>query len=111
MTTETKHDPARAIPYKTLFPLGQVVATPGALDACTPQHLNACLYRHAFGDWGNVCAEDKALNDQSLIDGERVLSAYPIDPTKPAKGYGENCLWIITERDRSVTTCLLPSEY
>jgi hypothetical protein len=37
------------------------------------------------------------------VEGERVLSAYAIDESKPAKGYGENCLWIITERDRSVT--------
>jgi len=70
-----------------------------------------CLARHARGDWGNVCAEDKALNDQALKTGDRLLSAYAIDPTKPAKGYGENCLWIITESDRSVTTFLLPSEY
>ena len=39
------------------------------------------------------------------------FSAYPIDPAKPSKGYGENTLWIITEADRSVTTFLLPSEY
>ena len=70
-----------------------------------------CLARHARGDWGNVCAEDKALNDQALKTGDRLLSAYAIDPTKPAKGYGENCLWIITESDRSVTTFLLLSEY
>ena len=28
----------------------------------------------------------------------------------PAKGYGENVVWIITEADRSVTTVLLPEE-
>ena len=80
MTTE-KHDQTHVIPYKTLFPLGQVVATPGALDAATPEHLplSSCLRR-------------------------RVLSAYPIDPTKPANGYGSNRLWIITERDHLLTT-------
>ena len=45
------------------------------------------------------------------MEGERVLSAYAIDESKPAKGYGGNCLWIITERDRSLTTFLLPDEY
>ena len=45
------------------------------------------------------------------MEGERVLSAYAIYESKPAKGYGDNCLWIITERDRSVTTFLLPDEY
>jgi hypothetical protein len=39
------------------------------------------------------------------------LSAYPIDPAKPCKGFGDNTLWIITEGDRSATTFLLPSEY
>lgn len=45
------------------------------------------------------------------MEGERVLTAYAIDESKPAKGYGDNYLWIITERDRSVTTFLLPDEY
>jgi hypothetical protein len=39
------------------------------------------------------------------------LSAYPIDPGKSCEGFGGNCLWIITEADRSVTTFLLPHEY
>lgn len=93
------------------FDLGQLVATPGALDACSPAHLNACLARHVQGDWGVVSADDQATNDQALVDGDRVLSAYPIDPAQPCKGYGDNCLWIITEADRSVTTFLLPDEY
>jgi hypothetical protein len=93
------------------FPLGRVVATPGALAACTPEHLNRCLLRHFQGDWGVVSAEDQATNDQALVDGDRVLSAYPIDPARPCQGYGDNCLWIITEADRSVTTFLLPEEY
>jgi hypothetical protein len=108
MTQEIKQT---RIPYPHRFPLGQIVATPGALAACDPHHLQTCLYRHSRGDWGNTCTEDKARNDQALIDGSRILSAYPSDPAKPSKGFGENCLWIITEADRSVTTFLLPSEY
>ena len=91
--------------------MGQVVSTPGALDACKPDHLNRCLYRHSRGDWGNVCAEDAASNNEAVKEGFRVLSASPIDPAKPCKVFGENTLWIITEADRSVTTFLLPSEY
>jgi hypothetical protein len=93
------------------FTLGQIVATPGVFDACPPARLNACLARHARGDWGIVCDEDKATNDQAFVEGLRLLSAYAIDPAQPAKGYGDNCLWIITEADRSATTFLLPSEY
>jgi|SRR5271154_2981461 len=100
-----------ALAGKAKFDLGQIVSTPGALEACPPEYLTACLARHASGDWGNVCADDAALNDEAVKDGSRILSAYPIDPAKPSKGWGENTLWIITEADRSVTTFLLPSEY
>lgn len=94
-----------------LFHPGQIVTTPGAWEACTKPRLAECLIRHLKGDWGNVCKEDAASNNAAVKNGDRILSAYAIDPTKPAKGYGENCLWIITEADRSVTTFLLPSEY
>lgn len=93
------------------FLLGRLVATPGALAACSPDHIFVCLVRHVTGDWGDCCAEDKKENDRALLHGERILSAYAIDPTKPCDGYGDNCLWIITEWDRSLTTVLLPEEY
>ena len=93
------------------FPLGRIVATPGVLDAVPPDHMLFCLDRHIRGDWGNVCPEDWAENDFSSLQGFRILSAYPIDPSIPCKGYGQNCFWIITEADRSATTFLLPSEY
>ena len=110
-TTKTPAADPHRIPYPNRFDLGQIVATPGALDACTPDLLLRCLARHARGDWGCVCAEDAATNDQAVTEGCRILSAYPIDPNKPSKGYGDNTLWIITEADRSVTTFLLPAEY
>lgn len=95
-----------------LFPLGQVVATPGALAASQrPEQLLELLARHVSGDWGCVDPEDAEANDEAVRDGSRVLSAYPIDPARPCAGYGKNCLWIITEADRSVTTILLPDEY
>lgn len=106
MTQETKS--SRFAPK---FQLGQIVATPGAIAACSPEHLTRCLHRHSQGDWGVLCDEDKADNDQALLEGECVLSAYAIDESQPIKGYGNNCLWIITERDRSVTTFLQPSDY
>jgi hypothetical protein len=82
MTQETK-----ATTCAPKFQLVQIVATPGA-----------------------ICTEDKALNNQALVEGERDLSAYAIDESRHAKGYGDNCLWIITERNRSLTTFLLPDE-
>jgi hypothetical protein len=98
------------VPCK-LFELGQVVATPGALDACSRNYLGECLARHIRGDWGVVCAEDSKANFEALFAGSRILSAYRIDAEKPCKGFGQNTLRIITEADRSVTTFLLPDEY
>ena len=94
-----------------LFPLGKILATPGALDACTHGTLQDCLSRHSRGDWGKVCKEDAATNNEALTTGGRILSAYPLDASKPCKGFGENTLWIITEADRGATTLLLPREY
>lgn len=86
---------------KPLFSLGQVVATPGALDL----GVNFCPYlrRHQRGDWGELEAEDRAENDFSARNGLRLLSAY-----RTPSGAR---FWIITEADRSATTVLLPSEY
>lgn len=95
-----------------LFPLGQVVATPAALDASQhPGQFLELLARHVRGDWGSVDPEDAATNDEAVREGLRVLSAYAIDPVKPCAGFGANTFWIITEADRSVTTILLPEDY
>src|SRR4051812_8624256 len=87
-----------------LFSLGNIVGTPGALAATEQAYRLECLGRHLTGDWGCVCASDKRENEEAVKDGFRILSAYPLDPAKPCKGFGENTLWIITEADRSVTT-------
>ena len=87
------------------FKLGQVVSTPAALQALQQSNESPWTYlaRHLAGDWGEVCQEDKEMNDEAVTDGSRILSAYTLKS-------GEK-LWIITEADRSVTTCLLPSDY
>lgn len=101
---------------RQLFELGQYVMTYGAMAATQEQgmldvDIAQMLKRHASGDWGCVCDEDKHTNNEALAHGNRILSAYPIDPEKSCTGYGDNCIWIITEADRSVTTILLPEEY
>lgn len=87
------------------FPLGQVVATSGVLEALREANQSPLefLARHVRGDWGDVCPEDSMENELSLENGFRLLSAY-----RTLKG---ERLWVITEADRSVTTLLLPEEY
>jgi len=88
------------------FPLGQLVATPGALAALEQANTSPAelVGRHLSGDWGTVDKEDWAANDRALKDGERLISAYVLPGT-------EEKVWVITEWNRSATTILLPSEY
>ncbi len=92
------------------FVLGRLLITPGALEALQRANQSAIefLQRHALGDWGDVCDEDRQANDHALIDGSRILSAH-------RTSLGEK-LWIATEAadeagQRAATTILLPSEY
>jgi hypothetical protein len=88
-----------------LFPLGQLFATPGAIDACERAKTTPLAYitRHAAGDWGDMDPEDIAANDRALEHGGRLFSAYNL-PT-------DERLWVITEADYSATTALTPMEY
>jgi hypothetical protein len=92
-------------PARPRFPLGKIVATPGALQALAVSQESPIkfLRRHVAGDWGEVDEEDGRANDHAIVVGLRILSAY-----KTERGQR---LWIITESDRSVTTLLLPEEY
>ena len=90
---------------RPLFPLGQCVATPGALAALeeagqTPADF---LNRHVCGDWGEIHPADKGMNEQALTDEARIFSVY-----RTSKG---EKVWVITEADRASTCILLPDEY
>ncbi|MEO7495875.1 MAG: hypothetical protein ABIV04_13120 [Massilia sp.] len=89
-----------------LFPIGNIVATPGALDLLDRAGVNAntLLNRHQLGDWGNLDSDDATENSLAVHAGNRLLSAYII-------GSAAERIWIITEHDRSITTLLLPEEY
>ena len=102
---ETTTDASRGQQGTRLFSLGQIVSTPGAIQALETAGNSASEYlvRHVMGQWGDLCPEDKQANDEAVIDDLRILSAYRLnDGVK---------IWIITECDRSATTLLLPEEY
>lgn len=90
---------------KPKFPLGKLVATPGALEALaeTGQSPIEFLKRHVNGDWGDCCEEDRETNEDALRYSARLLSVY-----RTSKGVK---IWVITEADRSSTCVLLPEEY
>ena len=60
-----------------LFPLGQIVATPAALDAIQSagDDVMAYLIKHVTLDPGDLDAHDIAENRLSLKEGFRILSA------------------------------------
>ena len=90
------------------FKTGQVVATPAVLRmlqqiGVSPMSLVA---RHVFGDWGDLCQEDKEANDLAVVIGDRIFSSFEV-------GVGLNAtkVWVITEADRSSSVLCLPEEY
>ena len=98
------------IHFRQKFSLGQVVATPDALKAIQEagQTPDFFLDRHVQGDWGEVESFDSRVNNQALVDGSRILSAY-----RTLKNVR---IWIITEAEgdngkREATTILMPEQY
>ena len=90
---------------KPRFALGQVVATPGALEALqvTGQTPMEFIQRHVVLDPGELDEEDQQTNEEAVTNYDRILSSYLLkDETK---------IWVITEADRSSTCILLPDEY
>jgi hypothetical protein len=87
------------------FPLGRLLATPGALRALREAEVHPAqlLKRHAHGEWGDLHEDDVRANELALRRGMRLLSAYALST--------EERVWVITEADRSATTILLPEEY
>ena len=98
----------------SLFRTGLVMTTPRIMGIMSASReaadaIQKCLERHCSGDWGDMCDDDKQLNQDSLDEErekgytcENLFSMYETD-------YG--CIYIITECDRSATTILLPEEY
>ena len=89
----TTHDGRATVQLR----LGQMVATPAAIEAMARAGQNPALLlaRHRAGDWGEVDPDDAAANDRAVREGERVLSAFVLKDGTRA--------WIITEADRSAT--------
>jgi hypothetical protein len=60
-----------------LFPLGRVVATPGAIALMEAARIDPVqlLQRHQSGDWGDLDAEDQRENDYAVDRRLRSLSS------------------------------------
>lgn len=90
------------------FKMGQLFMTCGIRNFMSESNefskeVQQSFNRYCNKDWGELCDEDKFINDSALMNGnERIVASY-------------NCsignIFIITECDRSMTTIILSSEY
>jgi hypothetical protein len=85
-----------------LFPLGELLATPNALEGVTDEELRQALDRHSHGDWGEIDGEDEAANKRALESGGRIVSEYT------SKSGTTFC--VVTEPNHYVTTIALREE-
>jgi hypothetical protein len=87
---------------KPAFALGQIVITPGAEAAIGPELVADAILRHQSCDWKGMSPESIEENEHALRKGGIIHSDFVLDWTK---------IWVITNRERSLTTVLLPDEY
>lgn len=90
------------------FPIGQVVITRGVNTTISDsiefsQFILDSIFRYRNCDWGDLCHEDKKMNNSAVKNGDDRIVAR----------YNNECgdIYIITEYDRSVTTILFTHEY
>ena len=90
-----------------------LVATSHAAQVLEDEGLNVvdvfrqCLARLSAGDWGVISAEDVPVNEDALVTGARILSAYEFKGIR---------VWLIVDAAdddfrRHCTTLLLPEDY
>ncbi len=88
--------------------LGKTVMTSGVNNKIAEsekfaREIKICMEKYITCDWGDLCNEDKEMNDNALRNGnDRILAAYDTSEGK---------VYIITEHDRSCTTILFADEY
>ena len=92
-------------PAKSNLPLtlGRMVVTANAKNILSDSDIATALSRHQSGDWGELCEEDREVNEDALENGFRIMSVYT---SKNGIKF-----WVITEADRSCTTVLMPEDY
>ncbi len=86
------------------FPLGRLVATPGALSELERVGVSpeALIEQHGQLERGALDSHDHQMNLKAVGDNDRVFSSFI---------HGGIKFWVITEWNRSQTTILLPEEY
>jgi len=67
------------------------------------KHVIEAMGKFSSNDWGDLCDEDRQMNDEAVITKNRVLASY---------GTGNDKIWIIKDAGESApVTILFPDEY
>ena len=88
------------VPTTARFPIGQVQIAIDTAYELDRAFVEACLHRHAAGDWGEA-DPDTAHGNEQAMRGDRefpIVSKYPV---------GDRLLQIATQPDGSVTSIVL----
>jgi hypothetical protein len=59
-----------------MFPLGQIVISPGAKVCLEDGESDVLLDRHIHGDYGDIPLVDQCINDQAIIEKAPITSYY-----------------------------------
>ena len=118
---ETPRPPTAVIIFTNAarFQLGQVLATPGALELLQQTGFSAAalLNLHVHGNWGDCCQKDAVQNELAVVRQRQLISIYRlVDDAKLAatprlKRNDLPTIWIITDARRANTIVLRPQDY
>lgn len=89
------------------FQVGAVTATLSAVEMLDElgigeKEIQDLLDRHTALDKGVLCEDDHQQNVWAAENGERIHSVFSVGD--------DQVVWVVTQRDRSVTTIMLPGE-
>ncbi|MEX0678024.1 MAG: hypothetical protein WD063_13165 [Pirellulales bacterium] len=79
------------------FDVGEIVITPAAQAALAANGttLDDLLARHQAGDWGDVSAQVREVNERGLVEQFNLQSTYALPDGRR--------LVVVTNRDRTAT--------
>jgi hypothetical protein len=86
------------------FDLGEVIITPAASGALAANGmtLENLLARHQAGDWGDVSAQVREVNERGLLEQFNLQSTYVLPDCRR--------LVVVTNRERTATTIHLDAK-
>lgn len=92
---------------------GRVVITTTCLDNVEAAYIREALVRFLSCDWGDLCEEDKEVNNQALRGDGRLFGAYWTNSLHRLYIITEDvyCSNVVGPNAQNVTTIMMSDEY